>query len=59
MIRKPVRLLSDCQKNFVFWVNFTLKFLTEFCQFHPKHSRTNFEDKNGGQRCNEKRNLAS
>ena len=33
--------------NFAFWVNFTLKDLTEFGQFHPKRSqtRTKFEVK--------------
>ena len=40
-------MLSGWKKTFVFWVNFTLKVLSELCQFYPKHSqtRTKFEGK--------------
>ena len=51
-------MLNGWKINFIFWVNFTLKDLTEFCQFHPKHSqtRTKFEGKR--HQWVDKRNLA-
>ena len=56
---KSIRILSGWKINLLFWINFTLKVLTEFCQFHPKHSQTwtKFEGKRHW--WDEKRNLPS
>ena len=59
MIWKSILILNFRKLNFVSWVNFTLKDLTKFCQFHPKHSQTTTKFENRRLWCDEQKKLAS